>query len=206
MYNPKSFRETDANKLYNLIEQYSFATIVTSDPGGVSFATHMPIVLDRTRGANEALVGHMARANPQWKHFQKERKFLPFFKVHMPTFRLLGMLGEFNVLTWNYAVVHAYGIPKIVENAEKLQQMLTELVAIHEHLMPQPWSIPWADERTSNLLKAIVGFELEVTRLEGKFKLNQNKTVADQMSVVKALCDSANQSESMMSQMMADNI
>ncbi|MBV7331907.1 FMN-binding negative transcriptional regulator [Chloroflexi bacterium TSY] len=188
------------------MEQYSFATIVTSDPKGIPFATHMPIVLDRTRGLNGTLVSHMARANPQWKHFQQEQEILAIFQGPHAYISPSWYEGEFNVPTWNYAVVHVYGIPKIVEDTAVLLQIMTELVATYEHSMPEPWRVPWADERITNLLKAIVGFELEITRLEGKFKLNQNKAVADQLSVVKALRDSANQLESMVAQMMTNSL
>ena len=200
MYLPRLNQETDRETLYAFMKCHSFATFVTSDANNVPFATHLPVLLDTTRGQQGTLVAHMARANPQWKQFlagepSPVQEVLVIFQGPHAYVSPSWYESEFSVPTWNYAVVHAYGIPQIVESGDTLKEMLTELVATFEEPMAEPWSANWSDVRNEPLLKAIVGFELEITRLEGKFKLSQNRPAADQIGVIEALEGSENQTE-----------
>lgn len=187
MYTPRLNREDDHNKLFDLMERFSFATVVTSDATSVPVATHMPVVLNRTRGAHGTLVSHMARANPQWKLFAAGSETLVIFQGPHAYLSPAWYASEFNVPTWNYAVAHAYGTPQIIDDLARLRPMLDGLVAQHEQHQPQPWRVDWADGRNDTMLGAIVGFEMEITRLEGKFKMSQNKSAADQQGVIDAL-------------------
>ena len=189
MYVPKLNRLTDTDQIHALMEQYSFATVVTSDDDGSPFATHMPVTLDRERGPHGTLLSHMARANPQWRHFRDAQEILVIFQGPHAYISPSWYSGDFNVPTWNYAAVHAYGIPRIIEDPALLQPMLDDLIATYEAAQPQPWAMDWTDARGHQLLKAIAGFELEITRLEGKIKMNQNKTADDRRGVIAALRD-----------------
>ncbi len=187
MYIPRLNREDDPNKLFDLIERFSFATVVTGNTAGTPVATHMPVVLDRTRGAHGTLVSHMARANPQWQAFASGSETLVIFQGPHAYLSPTWYASEFNVPTWNYAVAHAYGTPRIIDDPALLRPMLNALVAQYEQHQPQPWQVDWADGRNDGLLGGIVGFEMEITRLEGKFKMSQNKAAEDQQGVVNAL-------------------
>ncbi len=203
MYIPKLNRVTDIDQIHALMQQHSFATLVTSDDDGVPFATHMPVKLDSARGPHGTLISHIARANPQWRHFRADQEILIVFQGPHAYISPTWYRGDFNVPTWNYAAVHAYGIPRVVEDPTTLQTMLTDLITTYETPQPQPWSMDWTDARGHQLLKAIVGFELEITRLEGKVKMNQNKSAADQHGVIAALRDSPNENATAVATMMA---
>ena len=209
MYIPKSFAEQNTQVLQTFMQQNAFATVITM-ADNAPFATHMPFVLDATRGQNGVLISHMAKANPQWRHFvstaTQDLETLVIFQGPHAYISPSWYASEFSVPTWNYTAVHAYGRPVIVEDEERLQAILDELVAVYESSMPQPWSVPWRDERYTNLTKAIVGFEMEITRLEGKFKLNQNRPMADQQGVVTQLQDSHHADERAIAQRMAHNL
>ncbi|MEZ4709803.1 MAG: FMN-binding negative transcriptional regulator [Caldilineaceae bacterium] len=209
MYIPKSFVEHDIPTLQTFIQQNAFATVITMADSG-PFATHMPFVLDPVRGSNGVLISHMAKANPQWRHFAhmaaQDIDTLVIFQGPHAYISPSWYASEFSVPTWNYTAVHAYGRPVIIEDEQRLQAMLDELVAVYESAMPQPWSVPWSDARYTNLTKAIVGFEMEITRLEGKFKLNQNRPVADQQGVIAQFQDSAHTDERIIAQRMMRNL
>lgn len=187
MYIPKLNRVDDKNKNFQLMEANSFATVVTVDEAGLPFATHMPVVLDKSRGQLGTLISHIARANPQWKHFAHAEEILVIFGGPHAYISPTWYAGDFNLPTWNYMAVHAYGKPNLVEDEATLQQMLTDLIAVNERGRTPEWMVDWSDERNVKMLKVIVGFEMEITRLEGKSKLNQNKTVADQQGVIENL-------------------
>jgi len=206
MYIPKLNKLDDQHEIFDLIESNSFANVVTIDDAGAPFATHMPVALDRTRGPHGTLISHIARANPQWKHFANGNEILVIFNGPHAYISPSWYAGDYNVPTWNYMAVHAYGLPRIVEDHERIQQMLTELVATYEKSLSPQWAVDWSDERNHNLTKAIVGFELEITRLEGKSKLNQNKTVADQQGVIERLSQSKSTVELQVAQQMAQNL
>lgn len=206
MYIPKINKLDDQNEIFALMEANSFATVVTADEAGIPVATHMPVVLDRNRGPHGTLISHMARANPQWKHFAKANEILVIFSGPHAYISPSFYAGDFNVPTWNYMAAHAYGKPTIVDDEATVQQMLTELVAENEKHLSPPWTVDWSDERNGKMLGAIVGFEMEITRLEGKAKLNQNKTVDDQKGVIAALSQSPNPTINQVAVQMAENL
>lgn len=185
MYIPASFAEQDRETLYAFIRQHAFGALVTVE-NGVPVASHIPFLLDAERGEHGTLVGHLARANPQWRAFAGEA--LVIFAGPHGYVSPRWYAGGPNVPTWNYAVVHAYGAPRIVEEAGALRRVLARLIEVYEAGRPQPWCIDEVPpELLDKLLGAIVAFEIPVSRLEGKFKLNQNKTAADRAGVVAAL-------------------
>lgn len=185
MFIPSSFAETDLSKLHQFMAQNSFGILV-SQVDGVPFATHIPFLLERESGQHGTLVGHIARANPQWRQIAGQTALVIFPGPHAyvsPTwYETPG-----TVPTWNYVTVHAYGALQLVEDRDKLHDILTRTVSVYERHMPQPWSYDTANPDIDNMLKAIVGFRIEITRLEGKAKLNQNHPEERRRKVIRAL-------------------
>jgi transcriptional regulator len=190
MYIPNSFREDDPALLHELMRQYNFAILVTQHEGA-PFATHLPFLLDAERGPHGTLLAHMARANPQWRSFVSGQPALVVFQgPHAYISPSWYEPSAPSVPTWNYAAVHAYGVPRIMEERDALRAMLGRLVDTHEAMFERPWRMELPEDYLDHMMRAIVGFEIEIARLEGKFKLSQNRPVADQRHVVEALAAS----------------
>ncbi len=189
MYIPKAFREDDINALHALMQEYSFATLITQHEG-VPFATHLPFLLDTQRGQHGTLLAHMARANPQWHDFSSEQEVLTIFQGPHAYISPSWYEVELSVPTWNYAVVHAYGIPRLIENGEELYKLLKILIETHEAQFENPWPFHLPDDYLQKMIRGIVGFEIEITRLEGKCKMSQNRTESEQENVIDALQES----------------
>ena len=190
MYIPKAFREDDINTLHKLMQEYSFATLITLHEG-VPFATHLPFILDAKRGSNGTLLAHMARANPQWRDFKSELEVLVIFQGPHAYVSPSWYEVELSVPTWNYAVVHAYGIPRLVEEGEELYTILKILIQTHEAQFENAWPFQLSNEYLQKMMRGIVGFEIEITRLEGKFKMSQNRTESERENVIAALQESS---------------
>lgn len=191
MYLPGSFAVTDPEKLSAFVSRYSFATLVTT-VDGVPFATHLPL-LHRARGDGlGALVGHVARANPHWQAFDGQSESLAIFTGPHAYVSPSWYETELAVPTWNYLAVHVYGIARVIYDETWLAQLLDETVQRYESERPQPWPNPLPDDFRRNLMKSIVGFEIPITRWEGKFKLSQNRSEQDRSNVQRELSQSPN--------------
>jgi transcriptional regulator len=201
MYQPSHFIESDPARIHSLIRRYSFATVVSHD-GRAPFATHMPMLLHADAGEHGTLVTHMARANPQWKQFGDGREVLAIFQGPHAYISPNWYEKRPEVPTWNYAVVHAYGVPRFVEEKSALRAMLRELVDTFETTQPQPYGQVLTDEYIDKLSPGIVGIEIPISRLEAKFKLNQNRSDADRAGVMAALSVSADQTEREVAELM----
>jgi transcriptional regulator len=186
MYVPASFAVTDRAVLHQFMEAHSFATLVSHD-GTDPFASHVPLLLDRDAGPHGRLIGHIARANPQWKHAGGQRVLAIFSGPHAyvsPTW----YEAQNVVPTWNYVAVHAYGALRLIDDRERLREIVRRTVAVYEANMPRPWSVKMPEAVfIDKLLDAIVGFEIDVDRIEGKWKLNQNHDAERRRKVVEAL-------------------
>lgn len=186
MYIPDAFAETDLDRLHDLIESYDFAMLITPAEPTPS-VSHLPFVLDRTDGPNGTLQAHMARANPHWQSFAGEA-LVVFHGPHSYISPSWYAPDAPAVPTWNYAVVHAYGTPHIVDDPQDLRAQQERLVATHEAGRSPSWSMAGQPPAyIDGMLKGIVGFEIPIDRLEGKFKLSQNRPAADGAGVVKGL-------------------
>jgi transcriptional regulator len=203
MYQPAHFIETDPQRISALMRRHSFATVISHD-GTAPFATHMPVLHHDQGGAHGTLVTHMARANPQWRHFAGGAEVLVIF--HGPhAYVSPNWYGtQPAVPTWNYAVVHAYGVPRLVEDKNRLRIILRELVDTFETGQSQPYGEMLTDEYIDQLSPGIVGIEIPITRLEAKFKLSQNRTAADKAGVIAALASSSDQTEREVADLMKD--
>ena len=201
MYIPPTFRIEDAAKLAAFIQQHSFATLVTHD-ATAPFASHLPMLFRPDGGAHGTLLSHMARANPQWQHFASGGEALAIFHGPHTYISPSWYQAELAVPTWNYATVHAYGIPKIITDHERVVSLLRDLVSAYESSFEQPWSGNLPDEYRDKMIHGIVAFEIPITRIEGKFKLGQNRPTVDVQGVFDALSRSADADDQAVARLM----
>lgn len=186
MYIPKAFHVEDQQLIRQFIARYSFATLV-STVDGRPFATHLPLLLEHTSVGDEQLLGHVARANPHWGAFDGKQEALAIFQGPHAYVSPSWYTTSPAVPTWNYTAVHVYGVPRLIEEPEAFSDLLDRLIAFYESGMPRPWpGVLPADFRT-NLMRGIMGFAMDIRRIEGKFKLSQNRSEADQRAVVTQL-------------------
>ena len=188
MYIPESFKETNPKRITALIEGHPFGTLVTA-PDGVPFVSHLPFLFESTAGAHGKLFGHMARANPQWQHLAADSNVLAVFQGPH-AYVSPSWYSSPGVPTWNYAVVHLYGNASLIEDEAELEALIERLTNTHESPMPSPWKPDLAGERRTKLLNMIVGFEIEIIDVQGKFKLCQNRPAEDRQRVIEALSQS----------------
>lgn len=187
MYTPTHFAVRDRELIFALIERWSFATLVTSQDD-LPLASHLPFLLRRDQGAHGTLISHMARANSQWQQLRPDREALTIFQAEHGYISPSWYGQQPSVPTWNYLVVHAYGRPRLIDDAAAMD-MLEQVVGRHEAAYAEPWQMDRA--YATRLLRGIVAFEIEITRLEGKFKLSQNRAGHDQQQVIAALAGSS---------------
>jgi transcriptional regulator len=180
MYVPDHFRETRADVLQDAMRRIGFATLVTQ---GLE-ANHLPMLPD-----GNVLRGHVARANTVWKAGEGEALAIflgPHAYVSPNWYPSKAETGK-AVPTWNYITVHARGAIRWIQDADWLRAHVTALSDMHEGARPEPWKVGDApDGYIEAMLKGIVGFELAVTVLEGKYKLSQNRDAADRDAVAAA--------------------
>jgi transcriptional regulator len=204
MYIPEYFKETNPERISALIEGNSFGMLVTA-PDGVPFVSHLPFLFKHSANSQGRLLGHMARANPQWQHFSLGIEVLTVFQGPHAYVSPSQHLSS-GVPTWNYAVVHLRGKPRLIEGESELKVLVEQLTHVHESLMPSPRILNLSDERYSKLLNMIVGFEIEITDIQGQFKLSQNRPLEDQLRVIEALSQSSNQTEVAVAKLMSGAI
>lgn len=185
-YIPKYFQVSDDQTLQEFMRMYNFATIVSNSPEGF-VTSHIPIIT-RSVGKTIVLVGHMAQANHHWKLMNGAIPAL--FIFHGPHGYISPTWCEsaLEVPTWNYGVVHAHGLPIVNTDEAFIRSVLKDLVTCHEGDSPKSWRLDMLPAKYSEqMLHAIVGFEMAVIKLEGKFKLGQNQSVEDRRRIITAL-------------------
>jgi transcriptional regulator len=188
MYVPKHFSENDLAVLQTLMRDYSFATLVSTQEHGVPIATHLPMLFAPEPAPYGTLRAHMALGNPQWRTFQEEREVLVIFQGPHAYISPSWYEVELSVPTWDYATVHAYGRPRIISDQTELYTHLKELVETHEAQFPNPWPLDYLpNEYVERNMKGIVGVTIEITRLEGKFKMSQNRSENERARVEREL-------------------
>ena len=180
MYISKLYHEEDRNKILKFLRRNEFATLVTYD-GSKPIASHllMEIVED---GEQLLINGHMSRANPMWKEFDRDADVLVMF--HGPhTYISPTWYNHVNVPTWNYQAVHAYGKPNIVTDMDEYRGMLSRLIARHEGGTPYRLeTLP--DDYVEKQMAGTVGFQIKVTRIEANYKLSQNRDEEDYHNII----------------------
>ena len=190
MYRPDLFRVDDVPRMHALMRARPFAALVTAGASGL-YASHFPTVVKDV--APFGLVEfHLARANPHWKELAEGNEALMIFQgpegyITPGWYPSKAQHGKV-VPTWNYAVVHAYGCPEVNDDAVWLRRHLGELTTQQENGAARPWQVSDAPKAyVDSMLRAIVGFRFAITRLEGKWKMSQNREIQDREGVVKGL-------------------
>ncbi len=191
MYNPPHFQEERTDVLYQLIRVHSLATVVTMGPEEL-IANHVPLILDAEAGTLGTLRGHVSRMNPQWRDSVPHVSALAIFQgpsayitpSWYPSREETGKV----VPTYNYVVVHAHGPLRTYEDPELLLRNVRALTEQHEAALAQRWSVDDAPtDFIRGQLKGIVGIEIPIARLEGKWKVSQNRALADRQGVIDGL-------------------
>jgi len=185
MYVPKVFALEDVPKLQEFMEEFNFATVVTQRDGELT-ASHIPFLLDRSVEPYGVLRAHLAVRNPQLDDFRSGSQALVIFQGPHCYISPSWYVQPENVPTWNYTVVHAYGVPRIGNKAAMIA-LLKDLTAKHEGSFERPWDFDPNSGWVQKLLMDIVAFEIKIEKLEGKFKLNQNRAPADREGVIQTL-------------------
>jgi transcriptional regulator len=190
MYQPDDFRVEDVSEMHALMRARPFAALVSSGSAGF-YASHLPTVL-KDEGPCGVIECHLARANPHWKDLAEGNEALMIFQgpegyITPNWYPSKGQHGK-AVPTWNFAVVHAYGRPEVMKDKDWLLQHVSELTAQQESSEAKPWAPSDAPATyIETMLRGIVGFRFAITRLEGKWKMSQNREVQDRVGVVKGL-------------------
>lgn len=192
MYIPAHFAESDNGVLHDLIDDYDFGILVSVDEAGAPVATHIPFVLDRASGDNGTLQAHLARGNPQWRGFDQGAQVLCIFEgPHAYISPRWYDPANNAVPTWDYAVVHAYGVPRIIEDSAAIRAQQEALVSRYENTS-EPWRLDSQPQKyLKGMLKGIVAFEIPIARIEGNFKLHQNHPAANRAGTIKGLREEA---------------
>jgi transcriptional regulator len=191
MYVPAHFAETRVPVLHAAIRGAGLATLVTTGAAGLE-ASHVPMLLDDEPAPLGTLIGHVARENPQWRSGGGESLaiFLGADAYVSPSWYPTKKRTGKVVPTWNYVAIHAYGRVEFFDDEERLRALVTSLTQRHEAGRPEPWAVTDAPEDyVRAMLKAIVGFVLPIARLEGKWKMSQNRPPEDRAGTVVALKD-----------------
>ncbi len=201
MYIPASHAETDSDRLHEFMRRNSFATLVSQNGAGM-IASHLPLLLEIDAGAKGVLFGHMARANPQWRDIQGEVLVIfhgPHVYVSPTWYESAG-----TVPTWNYVAVHAYGTLHVVEDRDAVLDILRRSVQYFESPRPNPWTFDEGASHVDHLIKSIVGFRIEIHRLEGKWKLSQNHPEERRRRVIEALQEQSDDHSRQIAEMMKE--
>jgi transcriptional regulator len=195
MYTPAAFRQDDLATLHEQMRACRLPTLVSHGSQGL-LASHLPLLLAPDEGEYGTLYGHFARANPQWRDLAEDSEVLVIFQgpeayISPSWYAAKAEHGKV-VPTWNYISVQAHGRAEVFDDAERLLQLVSRLSDLHEADRPQPWAVSDAPrEYIDSMLRAIVGFALPIQRIEGKWKLGQNRSSADQVGVREGLTASS---------------
>jgi transcriptional regulator len=191
MYLPKAFQETDTAELHEFIRGHRLATLVSTDANGLC-ADHIPMLVESDDAGSTFLRGHVARANPLWRNLGTGAQVLAIFHdaggyITPSWYASKAETGKV-VPTWNYVAVHVEGSARAVDDPQWLHAFLTRLTSANEAGRPQPWQITDAPlDYVATQLKAIVGIDIAVTRMLGKWKMSQNRLAQDVDGVVAGL-------------------
>ena len=188
MYLPEGFRESNRAVLFDLCASHGFATLISGAERGQGelMVSHLPLLVDRETGGRERLVGHLARANPHWRRFDGVASALAIFAGPHGYISPSWYVTTPSVPTWNYVVVHVTGVPRVV-GGEATREIVDRLVDTYEGGRPEPWPGALPPEFRATMLEAIVGFEMSIDSVEGKFKLGQNRDEADRAGLLAGL-------------------
>ena len=186
MYSPMPFIEHDLTRLQDVMERHSFALLVSqAQPAPV--ATHLPLLLDRTDGEFGILVGHWAKANPQWQDLNQQMVLVVFSGPHCDV-SPQWYEAENVVPTWNSLAVHVTGKIELIDDREQLRLIVRRMVDAYERSNPSPWSLPVEPTPYEDrMLDQIVGFRIRIELIEGQWKLSQNHSTQRRQKIIARL-------------------
>jgi transcriptional regulator len=191
MYVPVHFKEDRIEVLHDAIRQYGFGTLVTSSEQEME-ASHLPMLIEPEPAPFGTLLGHLARANPQWQRVKPGMQALAIFLgpntyITPSWYQTKQETGKV-VPTWNYLAIHAYGEIDFFHDPAELRAHVSKMTETHEAPRAAPWAVSDAPEAfVDQMLRAIVGFKLRITKLEGKWKMSQNRPAKDVTGVIEGL-------------------
>ena len=191
MYLPSHFAVTEPEALHELMRAHPLGALITCGELGLD-ANHLPFEFDAGEGEHGVLRAHVARNNPLWQEVKEGDEVLVIFKAVdgyvSPSWYPSKQAHHQQVPTWNYAVVHAHGHIRVRDDARFVRRLLANLTRVHEATEPAPWKMADAPrEYIEAMVQAVVGIEIEVSQLVGKYKLSQNKEEADRLGAIGAL-------------------
>jgi transcriptional regulator len=191
LYTPRHFREDRTDVLHGAIRDFPMAQLVTFGETGLE-STPLPLLLDLADGGQGALLGHVARANPQWKTADRSVEALAIFSgpdsyISPGWYETKRQTGKV-VPTWNYVTIQVRGRISFVEEPQELLEIVRRLTELHENGRDAPWAVADAPaDFIASQLRAIVGLRLEITEITGKWKMSQNRSEADRAGVIEGL-------------------
>lgn len=202
MYIPKNNLQTDKKQIVEFIQRFSFGTIITAKDN-LPIATHLPFLVFQNE-TGIILKSHFAKANGQWKDIEENNILVIFTEPHA-YISPKNYDKELNVPTWNYISVHAYGQGKIINETERISELLERTIETYEVDYKQQWNRLPQDYKTK-MVNGIVAFEISVTDLQAKEKLSQNRTENEQTKIIDSLSSSKNTNESLIADYMKNNL
>jgi len=207
MYVTPVFKEEDLPVLYDAIRQSGLATLVTLGADGME-ASHVPILLDPAPAPFGTLHGHIARSNPQWQRAAADAHVLAIFLGRdayiSPSWYATKRETGKVVPTWNYVAIHVYGPVRFFDDANRLLAHVTKLTESQETRRAAPWAVTDAPEDYIGAqLKRIIGFEIPIARIEGKWKMSQNRPAQDRVGVVEGLVREGGPAEAVVAKIVA---
>ena len=191
MYLPKHFEERDPQRLRSFIQRYPLGSLVTATESGLD-ANHIPFVFAGTGSAVGTLHGHIARANPLWREGARDAPAFVIFQgpnsFISPSWYPSKRENARVVPTWNYAVVHVHGVLRFVDDPAWVRSHVEALTREHEEKRDPPWAVTDAPaDFVEKMVAAVVGIEISITELVGKWKVSQNRSAADRVGVIEGL-------------------
>ncbi len=177
MFIPAHFEITDKDEIFSFIKANAFGQLI-SHVDHQLFSSHIPFLVSDN---NSSLICHVAKQNPQWKNIEDQEILITFQGPH--DYISPSWYKSPGVPTWNYQSVHVYGKPKLITDLEQIKRIIEELTGIYESSNKNPW-VP---EYKISLLNVIVGIEIQITNIQCKYKLSQNRSAIDQQQVIKEL-------------------
>ena len=187
MYTPSHFQSDDVPAMLALMQRHPFALLITPHAGQLH-TSHLPFLLRSGPNQYGLLEAHLARANPHGEALRAGAASLVVFRGPDAYISPRWYLDPAaNVPTWNYAAVHVHGQPRVIDDPQRTLEIIGRLTDAHEARFENPWSVEEARPHAERLVPHVLAFELEIERLEGKFKLSQNRLAGDRAGVIRAL-------------------